>query len=381
MREHYRIPTIKEISSQLENKRVFSTLDLKDGYWQIELDDESSLLCTFATPFGRYRFTRMPFGLSSASEVFQKNNESVFEGIKGIHIVSDDIIIAGSSLQEHDQILRQVLERAKERNVRFNYDKLQLRVPEVKYLGTIITADGMKPDPSKVKAINDIPTPTDKADVRRLLGMINFLACHIPDMSTTTAPLRDLLKSDVHFHWNTQQEEALSKIKQILSTAPVLKYFDPSKASTIQADASKHGLGACLLQQGKPVAYASRSLTPLLCFVVHLRLQIPTGLIVPPPYAVSFIFVDFSCGVLSNWLNTWVGITLASAPVFSLKVTLPHSVLTVDSHADCFSNPSILSGSMYNVVEQSSELSLEQSDPDSDCSTASTFLGGLCLCL
>ena len=85
----------------------------------------------------------MPFGLSSASEVFQKNNESVFEGIKGIHIVSDDIIIAGSSLQEHDQILRQVLERAKERNVRFNYDKLQLRVP-----------DGMKPDPSKVKATN-----------------------------------------------------------------------------------------------------------------------------------------------------------------------------------------------------------------------------------
>ena len=183
MREHYRIPTIKEISSQLANKRVFSTLDLKDGYWH--------LLCTFATPFGRYRFTRMPFGLSLASEVFQKNNESVFEGIKGIHIVSDDIIIAGSSLQEHDQILRQVLERAKERNVRFNYDKLQLRVPEVKYLGTIITADGMKPDPSKVKAINDIPTPTDKADVRRLLGMINFLACHIPDMSTTTAPLRE----------------------------------------------------------------------------------------------------------------------------------------------------------------------------------------------
>ena len=97
----------------------------------------------------------------------------------------------------------------------------------------------------------------------------------------------------------------------------------------------------------------------------------------PPPYAVSFIIVVLSYGVSSNWLNTLVGITLASAPVFSLKVTFPHSVLTVDSHADCFSNPSILSGSMYNVVELSSELSLEQSDPDS--STAST--GGLCLCL
>jgi len=95
----------------------------------------------------------MPFSLKSASEVFQKKNESVFEGISGIHIVADDIIVAGSTVQEHDQILQKVLERAKERNVHFNFEKLQLRVPEVKYLGTIITADGMKPDPAKVKAI------------------------------------------------------------------------------------------------------------------------------------------------------------------------------------------------------------------------------------
>ena len=122
-REHYKIPTIQEISSELAGKKVFSTLNLKDGYWQIELDRESSLLCTLATPFGRYRFTRMPFGISSASEVFQKNNEAVFEGIKGIHIVADDIIVAASTVQEHDHILRQVLQRAKERNVHFNFDK------------------------------------------------------------------------------------------------------------------------------------------------------------------------------------------------------------------------------------------------------------------
>ena len=128
-KEHHKIPTIQEISSELAGKSMFSTLDLKDGYWQIELDTESSLLCTFATPFGRYRFTRMPFGISSASEVFQKKNEAVFEDIPGIHIVADDIIIASSTVQEHDHILRQVLERAKERNVRFNFNKLQLRVP------------------------------------------------------------------------------------------------------------------------------------------------------------------------------------------------------------------------------------------------------------
>ena len=92
---------------------MFSTIDLKDGYWQVKLDEDSSLLCTFNTPFGRYRFTRMPFGIKSASKVFQKKNEEAFAGIPGIHIiVADDIIIAAVNIEEHDQILRQVLERA-----------------------------------------------------------------------------------------------------------------------------------------------------------------------------------------------------------------------------------------------------------------------------
>ena len=111
-REHYRIPTIQEIASDLAGKKVFSTLDLKDGYWQVELDEQSSLLCTFNTPFGRYRFTRMPFGLKSASEIFQKKNEAAFEGIDGIHIVADEIIIAANNLEEHNAILHKVLQRA-----------------------------------------------------------------------------------------------------------------------------------------------------------------------------------------------------------------------------------------------------------------------------
>ena len=100
-REHYKIPTIQDIANDFKGKTVFSTLDLKDGYWQVELDTESSLLCTFSTPFGRYRFTRMPFGLKSASEVFQKRNEAVFEGISGVYIVTDDFIIAALTVEEH----------------------------------------------------------------------------------------------------------------------------------------------------------------------------------------------------------------------------------------------------------------------------------------
>ena len=259
-REHYRIPTIREIASEFTGKSVFSTLDLKDGYWQVELDESSSYLCTFATPFGRYRFTRMPFGLKSASEVFQKRNETAFEGIEGIHIVADDIIIAASTIEEHDKILTEVLQRAAMRNVKLNFDNLQLRVNEVKYLGTIITHEGLKPDPAKVKAISEMPTSHDKAAVRCLLGMINFLAAHIPNMASITAPLRNLVRANVHFEWDHSAANALSQIKNILSTEPVLKFFNPSITSVIQADASQHGLGACLLQQGKPIAYASRSL-------------------------------------------------------------------------------------------------------------------------
>jgi len=262
-REHYTIPTMQEIAAEFAGKSVFSTLDLRDGYWQIQLDEESSQLCTFSTPFSRYRFTRMPFGIKSASEVFQKKNEEAFSGIPGVHIVADDIIIAATAdNQEHDQILTRVMQRARERNIVFNLNKLQLRVNEVKYLGTIVTPEGTKPDPSKVKAIIEMESPTDKAGIRRLLGMINFLAAHIPNLSTVTAPLRCLLKSDVLFDWGPEQQAAMTRVKEILSSAPVLHYFDSSAISTIQADASQAGLGACLLQKGKPIAYASRALSP-----------------------------------------------------------------------------------------------------------------------
>ena len=133
---------------------------------------------------------------------------------------------------------------------------------EVRYLGTMVTPEGIKPDPMKVSAIVEMTSPTDKAGIRRILGMINFLAAHIPNVSTITAPLRSLLKSDTLFTWGPEQANALTKLKEILSTAPVLSYFDQTAASTIQADASQHGLGACLLHKGKPIAYVSRSLSP-----------------------------------------------------------------------------------------------------------------------
>ena len=124
-REHYKIPTVEEIASTLAGKIVFSILDEKDGFWQIPLDEESSFLCTFNSPFGRYRFLRCPFGISSAPEVFQKRNDQLFGDIEGVHMVFDDRTIGGKDDAEHYSILKLVLGRARASNVKFNPAKFQ----------------------------------------------------------------------------------------------------------------------------------------------------------------------------------------------------------------------------------------------------------------
>lgn len=260
-RQHYNIPTPEDVRSKLAGKSIFTILDEKDGYWQIRLDEPSSKLCTFNTPWGRFRFLRLPFGIKSASEVFQQKNCETFGDIQGVHIIADDMIIAASSDQEHDDILNKVMERAKEANVKFNRDKIQFKVNTVKYMGHIITPDGQRPDDAKVKAINDMPPPEDKQGLQRLLGMTKYLAQYIPNEASLTAPLRQLLRKDAMWQWSPHHSAALKSLKATLTQAPVLRFYDHKKPLMIQADSSKDGLGACLLQDGQPLYYASRALT------------------------------------------------------------------------------------------------------------------------
>ena len=260
LREHHKIPTLEDIAFRFSGMKHFTILDMKHGYWHICLSEKSSLLTTFNTPFGRYCYRRLPFGLHSSAEVFEKRVEQVF-GDLNVSIYFDDIIVAGKTQQEHDDNLRQLLQRAREHNVRFNRDKIQLNQTEVNYLGHIVSAEGLKPDPSKVQAISDMPNPTDKAGIQRLMGTLNFLRSYIPKMSTLTEPLRCLLKQDVAWHWGPEQNKSMEIIKRVLLSEQVLKYFDVSKEVSLQVDASQCGLGAVLLQEGRPVAYASRALT------------------------------------------------------------------------------------------------------------------------
>lgn len=260
-REQYQLPTWEEIASRLHGAKYFSVLDANQGYWQIPLDDESSRLTTFNTPFGRYRFLRMPFGIHSAQEVFHKRVNHLFEDLEGIETDIDDILIWGRTIEEHDQRLQAALDRTKRIGMTLNPDKCKFRVIEVTYLGHKLTAAGVRPDQSKIDAILNMPAPQDKPGAQRLLGMVNYLAKFIPGMSEITAPIRGLLKNDVPWHWTEKHKAAFEKIKEILSTNQVLKYYDVTKPVVLQTDASSKGLGAVLLQDGFPIAYASRTMT------------------------------------------------------------------------------------------------------------------------
>lgn len=259
-RKHFQIPTLDNIATRLTGAKIFSKLDANHGYWQVQLDKESQLMTTFNTPFGHYCFMRMPFGIKSAQEVFQKRLSQHFGDLPGVETDIDDILIWGTSAEEHDQCLQAVLKRCKDLHLTLNKQKCRFGV-SVTYIGHKLTPEGVHPDPDKVRAIKEMPTPSDKKGVERLLGTINYLAKFIPEMSTVTLPIRELLKKDVVFEWQSSQDSAFHKIKEILSAAPVLAFYDVTKPVVITCDASKSGLGTALLQEDKLVAYASRALS------------------------------------------------------------------------------------------------------------------------
>ncbi|CAJ1049307.1 uncharacterized protein K02A2.6-like [Xyrichtys novacula] len=260
-REHYPLLTVEEVVSRMPNAKYFSVLDANKGFWQIRLDEESSKLCTFNTPLGRYRFLRLPFGISSASEVFQRAIAQMIEGLEGVVNIIDDLLVWGDSVAQHDHRLRLLLQRAKENNLKLNRDKCKIRTTEIKYIGHKLSASGLKPDEEKVRAVTELPPPQDKQELMRFNGMIQYLAKFIPNLSEVNAPLRKLLEDDTEWHWEEPQKRSFETLKKLVTSAPTLKFYDVNKPVTLSVDASSEGIGAVLLQEGQPVAYGSRALS------------------------------------------------------------------------------------------------------------------------
>ncbi|KAE8738913.1 hypothetical protein FOCC_FOCC015591 [Frankliniella occidentalis] len=171
IREPYTIPSIPELAEKINHKKYYSLFDLKDGFYHIELDEESQNKCCFATPFGIYKFLRCPFGLASAPELFQKLNEQVFGDIPNVIVYFDDVLACGKTEEEHDEAVKRILERARENNVRFNPNKLQYKQLHVKYIGHVFCQAGMQLDPDRIKGLMELEIPTNRDQLASILGV------------------------------------------------------------------------------------------------------------------------------------------------------------------------------------------------------------------
>uniref|UniRef100_A0A8C7IGR1 ribonuclease H n=1 Tax=Oncorhynchus kisutch TaxID=8019 RepID=A0A8C7IGR1_ONCKI len=266
-RSHYPLRTIEDVLPDLNRARVFSVCDVKNGFWHVELEEESSYLTTFSTHMGRYRWLCMPMGISPAPEIFQRKLNQAMEGLPGVKIIADDILIVGEGdndeavTLDHDKNLRMLLDRCRKLNIKLNSEKLQLRLKEVPYTGHLLTSEGLKVDPGKVTAIKQMPRTTDVQGVQCFLGMVNYLAKFCSHATEICEPLRELTQKDSLWEWSERHEQAFNKIRDTIAQTPVLKYYNPTEQLVLQCDASESGLGAALMQGGQPIAYASRALT------------------------------------------------------------------------------------------------------------------------
>ena len=260
-REHHVTPTLEEIPPKLNGAKVFSIVDAKCGYWIIILDEDSSYLTTFNSPYGCYRFKRMLFGLKMSQDIFQTHIDQTFEGCRGVIGIADDIVVYGDSEASHDANMHGMISRCKETGLKLNPDKCFIKQEQIKFYGIICTKDGIQPDPNKVSALKQMAPPANKQEVQTFLGMANYMSPFIPNLSTLTAPLRELITEKTPFCWNATYQQALDKIKESISNEVMLTYFDSSKPIVLQVDASLQGLGAALLHDDKPVAFASKALT------------------------------------------------------------------------------------------------------------------------
>ena len=267
----YQMPTLPEHLHKLSKAKCFSLAYVREGFLHLPLDDESSYLTTMHTSYGRYRWTRLPFGIGSAPEEFQMRLKTALEGLDGTFCIADDILVYGEgetyaeAEKNHDQRFTAFMDRCREKTIKLNPDKLQFKLREIKFMGNIVTDTGIRTDPDKVKAITEMEPPANKSALLRFIGMANYLSPYCKNLSSTIQPLRMLTHDGVSYSWSDEQQSAFAKAKTLIANAPTLMYYDVCKPVVLQVDASDQGLGGTLLQPNEnrtlqPVAYTSCSL-------------------------------------------------------------------------------------------------------------------------
>lgn len=260
VRERHMLPTVEELIHDLNGSKVFSKLDLRAGYHQLELEENSRYITCFSTHLGLFQYKRLNFGISSASEIFQETIKNVIQDIDNVKNISDDILVYGKNQREHDIALEKVFDRLNEKGLTVNKQKCELNKTKITFFGVVFGEDGVSPDPTKVSAIKEASIPENINELRSFLGMTSYCSRFIPDYATVCEPLRRLTRQSEKWDWKDEQQTAFETLKSKLSSETVIGYFDAKKDIEVIVDASPVGLGA-ILAQDRVIAFASRALT------------------------------------------------------------------------------------------------------------------------
>ena len=240
-------------------------MDLSQAYQQLKLDAESQKYLVINTHKGLFRYTRLPFGVSSVPGIFQKAMETLIQGIPHVTVYIDDILITGETEADHLQTLEKVLERLAKAGLRAKKHKCKFMVPSVDYLGYVIDAQGLRPHPDKALAIQQAPTPLNVTQLKSYLGLLSYYGKFLPNLSTLLAPLYKLLGKDIQWEWSSEQEQAFQASKELLTSSKLLVHFNPQLSLLLACDASAYGIGAVLAHKmpdgsEQPIGYVSRTL-------------------------------------------------------------------------------------------------------------------------
>jgi hypothetical protein len=264
IKNRYPLPRIDEIFDRVHGAKVFSKLDLRSGYHQIRIQDQDISKTAFRTRYGHYEFMVMPFGLTNAPATFQRLVNDIFRPLLDncVVVYLDDILIYSPDLATHQEHLRQVFEILRREKLYCKKSKCEFLKTSVEYLGHVISDQGIQVDPKKVESIVNWPVPKDVSALRSFLGLANYYRRFIQDYAKYTEPLNKLLRKDSEYLWNEDCQGAMDFLKEKLSSAPILRSADHSLPFQVTTDASDYAVGAVLSQEGRPVAYESRQMSP-----------------------------------------------------------------------------------------------------------------------
>ncbi|UYV73793.1 K02A2.6-like [Cordylochernes scorpioides] len=266
-KDSYPLPRIDATLDTLSGSQWFSTLDLKSGYWQVSIHPEDREMTAFTTGNGLWQFKVMPFGLCNAPATFERLMETVLQGIplETCLVYLDDIIVMGKSFEEHLINLERVLQKIRGARLKLNPRKCKLFKEKVRYLGHVISRQGIQTDPDRTETVRQWPVPRDVHQLRSFLGLCSYYRRFVPGFSNIARPLHRLTESGRPFSWTVDCERAMDKLKQALSSPPMLAYPDPGEPFILDTDASNTGLGAVLSQTQdgveRVIAYFSKTLS------------------------------------------------------------------------------------------------------------------------